>query len=119
MEKIPLKVWNRIVMLQAPIAAEIPIADARYRRWIEISPNYQYKAVGPPVPNHEYSICDTVFDIELLRIHEPHGDEDLALVSQSHYYVSNEDELYQQLAELNVDPTLFNSPWRVEHPYYS
>ncbi|OUJ73833.1 hypothetical protein [Hymenobacter crusticola] len=116
MEKIPLKVWNRIALLESPIAAEINTNDARYRRWIAILPNLPSAVIPDPLPYYQYCIMDSLYDAEQLQVHALQMNEDLALINEARYFVSNENELYQQLAELEVDPTLFNSPWRVDHP---
>lgn len=117
MEKIPLKVWNRIDMLQAPIAAQVQTGDPETRRWVTILP----RASSPSwrqLPEHQYCIWDQWYNSELLQRHAPDGNEDYARTQDFRYYVNTEEELYAQLAELSIIPGLFNAPWHVQHPFF-
>lgn len=62
MEKISLKVWNR-VLLGKGIAMEIEAVDEKNRRWVSIIPN-SGKQLSEISKNYKYQI----FDFELDKI---------------------------------------------------
>jgi hypothetical protein len=115
MRTIPIKVWNRIEMLRAPIAAEVPVDKLNKRRWIAIhcSINGRTPELCPP---HLYCVVDTEFDVALLAINSPSGDEDSAITGQKEYYLDDIRQLYELLESLNIDPASFDAPWHVNHP---
>ncbi|TGE21094.1 hypothetical protein [Hymenobacter metallicola] len=114
MNRIPLKIWNRIDMLQAPIAAEVPASAPGRRRWVDI--HYDLTRKHLTCPPHRYCIIDREFDAALLAAYAPDGDEDLAMLSIKQYYVADAPQLYAVLAELGAAPGLFEAPWNVGHP---
>ena len=102
-------------MLQQPIAVIARASASNRKRWVAIhfDVNRHSIVVQPP---HLYCVIDTEFDIGLLEEHTEYGDEDLAIVNQTEYYAANVTELHVPLANLEVDPESFNTPWHVRHP---
>ncbi|WP_157780875.1 hypothetical protein [Hymenobacter sedentarius] len=117
MKTIPLKVWNRIEILQQPIAAIAHASTDNRNRWVDIYYNVNRHSVVVHPP-HLYCVIDTEYDTSLLEVHAEHGDEDLAIVSQARYYATDINELYALLTSLHVDPEAFNAPWHVNHPQF-
>ncbi|WBO84722.1 hypothetical protein [Hymenobacter yonginensis] len=115
MERIPIKVWNRIEMLRQPIAAEASSSAPGFRRWVAIHSNINTCSIIAHPP-HLYYITDNEFDTALLAKYAEAGDEDFAIVSSAAYYANDEAQLYDILQQLGVAPTAFNAPWHVEHP---
>ena len=117
MRTIPIKVWNRIEMLQAPIAAEIPTENPNQRRWAAISCTITFNAKSLSLLSAPlYSLSDIVFDVDLLKEHSPASDEDYAIVRKAVYYADDTTQLYELLGQLDIDPASFNAPWHVGHP---
>jgi hypothetical protein len=115
MRIIPVKVWNRIDMLQQPIAAIAHPSNSKRKRWVAIHYDINRKSIVA-YPPHRYCVIDTEFDVALLEKYIEDGDEDLALVNEARYYIIDITELYALLYHLEIDPESFNAPWHVEHP---
>jgi hypothetical protein len=115
MEKISLKVWNR-VLLGKNIAIEIAALDEKNRRWICIYPNLaSNKDVQiPSIPiNYKYQIFDFELDKNLVGTYFGNSD----MLNQNRIYVNNEDELYQVLYEMKIDVTGFTAPFNCDYPF--
>jgi hypothetical protein len=124
MTKIPLKVWNRLDMLRAPIAAAVPSPDPPLRRWVAILSRSAGSVLYSP-PEHQYCIWDLWYDAQPLAAMEPDSPgfraadlEQSARRREFRYYVQSEAEPYAQLALLQIEPATFDAPWHVQHPYY-
>ncbi|MBD2721410.1 hypothetical protein [Hymenobacter armeniacus] len=113
MKTIPVKVWNRIDMLQKPIAAIARASASNQKRWVMIDVKRWSVVAQPP---HLYHVSDIEFDMALLNKYAEDGDEDLAIVAQTSYYVADVAELYALLLQLEVGPESFNAPWHVGYP---
>ena len=107
------KLWNRIDMLGAPIAAEVPASASHVRRWVCIYVGG--RSLVPSLPPHKYQ----VYEFELLKdkLAEYEGDEDLIITSSSRHYINSISELDALLSRLGVNPELFDAPWHVDYPF--
>jgi hypothetical protein len=111
MEKISLKVWNR-VLVGKDIAMEIETVGEKNRRWVSIIPN-SGKQVSEISKNYKYQIFDFELDKNLIDTY--FGDDDM--INQKRIYVNTEDELYQVLSEMNIDVTGFTAPFNCDYPF--
>ena len=112
---IPIKVWNRIDILQQPIAAVAKASDTKRKRWVAIYCDVNRKSIVV-YPPHLYCITDTEFDTALLERYAEDGNEDLAIVSQTNHYAADTIGLYALLITLEIDPESFDAPWLVKYP---
>lgn len=113
MTRINIKAWNRLTLTKGEIAAEVPSSQENMRRWVAIYPNTG-KHISKNIPPHEFSVLDFELDKQLMQEYE--GDEDLIMVNKKRYYLKNEEELYQLLEGLRLNPELFNAPWHNDYP---
>ena len=101
--------------MQQPIATEITVVGNKTRRWIAIHYVISRKTIFAH-PKHLYCVIDTEFDAVLLEKYSLCGDEDLAILKESHFYADGIPQLYDILLTLKIDPELFDAPWNVSHP---
>lgn len=112
MKVIKPKIWDRLVSNGNSIAAEIEASEKNSRRWVAIYKNSDKSKINQHLPNYRYSILDFELDESLIDTY--FGEEDKK--NQKRYYINSEEEIYEKLKELNIDPDLFDFPWACEYP---
>jgi hypothetical protein len=109
MDKIKLKVWNRLIQLKEHIATEVSSSTPSLRRWIAIYPN-----VGKDIVKSDYKFKVLDFELKKELVDEYFSEEDK--INKKEFFVCSDEELYDTLNTIGVKPETFDVPWNCDYP---